>query len=240
MNSPTLFAIIALAALVHASFQLSISMLTLVSGHALGKKSRHTRVLNLMSSFVLGAMAMTALLVCTIALFAYLGFGTSVHPQAWAIACGLMAGTAVAIWVFYYRHRQTGTVLWLPRSQVNALHGRIHSTKSGVEAFSLGLAGVMMEIVFTAAPLLVAAFALASLPRSLQIVGIITYTLITCLPLLIVTVLVGGGHSVSSVQKWREQNRNFIQLSAGAALFVLAAYVYVNTVLAPMWLQGTL
>ena len=236
MNAPTLFAIIVLAAIIHASFQLSVSVLTLVSGHALGAATRRRRVMNLLSGFTLGAMTMTLLMLATLAYVAYSTMGNHVPPLVWAVVCGLMAGVAVAIWVFYYR-RGPGTALWLPRPMAYFLHNRVKSTELTAEAFSLGLTSVIAEILFAIAPLGAAACAMVMLPRSMQIVGLITYTIITTLPLLSVVVLVGGGRRLSTIQKWRDTNKRFIQFVAGAALFVLAFYIYVNAVLAPLWLK---
>ena len=239
MNATSLLATIALAALIHASFQLSVSMLTLVSGHALGSKARHRRVMNLMSSFSLGAMAMTAVLIAASAHIAFVFFGSHIPVLAWSVVCGLMLGVGVAVWIFYYR-RQTGTALWLPRPLAHMLHGRVKATEFGAEAFSLGLTSILAELLFTLAPLLAAAFALVQLPHYLQIVGIIMYVILASLPLLYVTMLVGSGHRLSRIQKWREQNKKFLQVTAGTALFVLGFYLYVNAVLVPTVLKGTL
>lgn len=237
MTSPTLLAIIALAALIHASFQLSVSMLTLLSGHALGANTRHKRVVGLMGSFTLGAATMTMLLASTFAYFASVIFGTSVPVVAWSIAAGIMAGVAVSVWAFYYRSK-TGTALWLPRPLATMLHERTQATKYSAESFSLGLTSVIGELLFTIAPLLAAAFALAELPTNLQLAGIVIYVIISIFPLVYVSVLVGSGHSLSNIQKWREDNKKFLQVAAGTALFILAFYVYVNAVLSPMLVQG--
>ena len=239
MNTFTLIAIIALAAAIHASFQLGVSMLTLLSGHALGAKARHRKVMNLISSFTLGAMVMTTLLLCALAYVVFALYGTFAPPFAWSIACGIMTGVGVAVWVFYYRS-STGTALWVPRPLARMLYGRIKETEYAAEAFSLGLTGVIAEIIFIIAPLLAAAYSLVQLPHYLQPVGIIIYVLIASAPLLAITALVGGGHRISQIQKWREQNKRFMQVAAGSALFVLGFYIYVNAVLAPMWLKGAL
>ena len=233
MNQATLLAIIALAAAIHASFQLSVSMLTLVSGHALGQKARHRRVMNLMSSFTLGAMTMTTLLLCSLAYLTYVFFGTLIPILAWSVVCGLMAGVGVAVWVFYYR-KQGGTALWLPRSFARMIHGRIKATEFGSEAYSLGLTSVLIEILFTLAPLTAAAFALVQLPYHYQIVGIIIYVVTSVFPLFMVTLMVGGGKKLSRIQKWREQNKRFIQFAAGSALFVLGFFIYANEVVTPL------
>ena len=233
MDQATLLAIIALAAAIHASFQLSVSMLTLVSGHALGQKARHRRVMNLMSSFTLGAMTMTTLLLCSLAYLTYVFFGTLIPILAWSVVCGLMAGVGVAVWVFYYR-KQGGTALWLPRSFARMIHGRIKASEFGSEAYSLGLTSVLIEILFTLAPLTAAAFALVQLPYHYQIVGIIIYVVTSVFPLFMVTLMVGGGKKLSRIQKWREQNKRFIQFAAGSALFVLGFFIYANEVVTPL------
>jgi hypothetical protein len=63
MDYPTIFGIIGLAALIHASFQLSISMVTLLSGHSLGSKARASRTLHLAGAFFAGVVVMTMLFV---------------------------------------------------------------------------------------------------------------------------------------------------------------------------------
>lgn len=120
------------------------------------------------------------------------------------------------------------------------LYTRIKSTEYATEAFSLGLTGVAAEALFIIAPLLAAGFSLIQLPRYLQMVGIIVYVIIASTPLLVITALVGGGHHIGRIQKWREQNRRFMQVAAGSALFILGFFIYVNAVLAPIWLQGAL
>ena len=44
--------------------------------------------------------------------------------------------------------------------------------------------------------------------------------------------LIGGGHKLSRIQKWREDNKRFMQFAAGSALLVLGFYMYVNEVVA--------
>ena len=63
MDYITSFIMIALAATIHASFQLSISTLTLMSGHSLGTQQSHQKLVSLVISFVLGVIFMTFLLL---------------------------------------------------------------------------------------------------------------------------------------------------------------------------------
>lgn len=223
-------AIIVLAALIHASFQASVSTLTLMSGHALGKKTAHGRLLRLVGGFIGGAIVVTLLFVSTAAfLFAQVfPYGTPVI--VWAAACGAVIGVAIAVWLYYYRE-QRGTSLWLPRGLADYLNDRSKATKRPAEAFGLGIISIFSELLFLFAPLLIAALVLIRLSPAYQLTGVALYVIVSALPLLIVGVLIGGGHTLARIQKWRESNKRFLQFAAGGALFALGLYVYVDRVI---------
>lgn len=229
MTLATSLAIIAFAALIHASFQLSVSVLTLMSGHAIGKRTRHARLLRLMSGFTAGAGVMTMLLVSFTAYVVGQLYGDRIPMVLWALACGILVGVGVSVWRFYYRPGR-GTTLWIPRSFASYLNDRSKATKRSAEAFGLGLSSVSAEILFVAAPVIVSALVLIHLSPAWQLMGILIYTVISLSPLLIVSVLIGGGHKLSHIQRWRETNKNFLQFVAGSGLLVLGAYVYVEEV----------
>ncbi len=229
MDIITSLAIVTLAALVHASFQLSVSVLTLLSGHAIGSKKSHRRTVALTGSFVFGAGVMTLLLLSFFALMFSHVFGNNVTSLIWAICCGVLIGVGLAVWVFYYR-RERGTTIWIPRSFARHLSNRSKATKDPAEAFSLGLTSVISELLFIIAPLAVSALVIVQLPTEWQLVGIAIYSVISLLALLIVWVAVGSGHSISRIQKWRETNKHFLQFAAGSALVILGAFVYVNQI----------
>ncbi len=228
----TTFSIICLAALIHASFQLSISTLTIMSGHTLGKQRSHNRLMALLGGFSLGALTMTVLLLCTLGLIlTYLLDGYAQVPQvAWAVTCGLLFGVGVAVWLFYYK-KGKGTMLWLPRPTAEFLAERSRKTKNTGEAFALGLTSVFGELLFIAAPLLATVLIVLPLSYGQQALGILLYTAISMSSLLIVAALVSGGHKLSKIQHWRENNKNFLQFAAGTAMFVLGFYLYVNKVI---------
>jgi hypothetical protein len=222
-------AIIAFAALIHASFQLSVSMLTLLSGHAIGAKTAHAKLLRLTFGFLMGVGIMTMLLISFIAfLFQHL-FGQDVPLLAWAVSCGLLLGLGVAVWIFYYR-REKGTSLWLPRGVARYLSDRTKATRRSAEAFGLGLSSVIGELLFILAPMVISALVLVRLEPIWQLAGIAIYTLISLLSLLIVYGLIGSGHKLSRIQKWREDNKRFLQFTAGSGLLILGFYVYVEQV----------
>lgn len=230
-------AIIAFAALIHASFQLSVSMLTLMSGHAIGSKSSHTKLLRLTNTFSLGVAIMTLLLLSFIAFVLQQYFAGHVPTVAWASAAGLLLGLGVAVWVFYYR-RKPGTSLWIPRGMARYLSDRTKNTKQSAEAFGLGMSSVIGELIFIFAPMAVSALALLQLDPGMQIVGIAIYTFISLLSLLIVNGLIGSGHKLSHIQKWREDNKRFLQFAAGSGLLILGFYLYVDKVVAVSSLSG--
>ena len=231
MEFITLLSIILLAAAIHASFQLSISTLTVMSGHALGRRQSQTRLLSLMGGFLLGAATMTALLLIAATYIVHLLFTSNiVSGVVWAAVCGMLFGLGVAVWLFYYR-REKGTMLWLPRRTAEHLADRCKKTKNGAEAFGLGMMSVFGELLFIGALLIVVALILQPLPATLQIVMGALYVGVSLLSLLLVAALVGSGHKLSGIQQWREANKRFLQFIAGSSLLVLGFYLYVTEVL---------
>ena len=230
MDIPTSLAIIAFAALIHTSFQLSVSMLTLLSGHVIGSKRSSAKLFRLTTSFVIGVGIMTILLLSFVSLLLLSIYGPDTPQIIWAAGCGLMFGVAISIWLFYYR-REKGTTLWIPRGMSTYLTERTKSTKLSGEAFGLGLSSVISEILFIIAPLVVGALVLIQLPPIWQLVGIGMYTIISMLSLIIVWIMIGSGHNLGQIQKWRESNKYFLQFIAGAGLIVLGLFIYVNEVL---------
>lgn len=230
MDIPSSLAIIAFAALIHASFQLSVSVLMLLGGHAIGAKRSHAKLLRLTTSFVIGAGIMTLLLLSLASLVLLDIFGAETPQIVWAIACGLSVGVAVSIWLFYYRHEK-GTTLWIPRSIAIYLAERTKSTELSAEAFGLGLSSVVGEMLFIIAPLVLGSLVIIQLPPLWQLVGITIYTVVSLLSLIIVWVLIGSGHTLGRLQKWRETNKYFLQFAAGAGLVVLAFFIYASEIL---------
>lgn len=232
MELITPFSIILLAAAIHASFQLSVSTLTVMSGHALGRKQSHTRLVGLMGGFLLGAATMTTLLLVAAMYTVHLLFqGGEVVPDVlWAAVCGMLFGLGVAVWLFYYR-REKGTMLWLPRRTAEYLAERCKKTKNSGEAFGLGMASIFGELLFIGALLAVVALVLLPLALPLQILGGAIYVGVSLLSLLLVAALVGSGHKLSRIQQWRETNKRFLQFVAGSSLLVLGFYLYVTEVL---------
>lgn len=230
MSILTALAIVFLAALVHATFQLSVSMLTLLSGHSIGSKKSQQRTFTLTSAFTIGAGIATVLLLGFIALVFLIITPALDRELIWMVLCGLLIGVGIAVWLFYYR-KERGTSLWLPRSFASFLSERGKKTKHSAEAFSLGVTSVLSEILFIIAPLSIAGFALIHLPDVWQLAAILLYTILSLSSLVAVWMLVGSGYKLSRIQKWRETNKHFLQFVAAAGLIILGFFVYVEQVL---------
>lgn len=230
MDIVTSLAIVAFAALIHASFQLSVSVLTLLSGHAIGAKTARKRVLRLTTSFTAGAGIMTLLVLSFTSLILLHTLGGEIPLITWALACGLVLGIGIAVWLFYYRRGKDGTELWIPRSFARFLTERSKKTRFATEAFSLGMASVISELIFIIPTVVIAALVLLELPSAWQLVGIVIYTGLSLFSLILVWSLIGGGTSLARIQKWRTANKRFLQFSAGSALVILGFFVYVSKI----------
>lgn len=232
MDIITSLGIIGVVALVHASFQLSVSVLTMLGTHTLGAKFSKKKSSRLMFAYIVGSAVMTLLLLSfALLLVIHLIDGTT-PLMAWAIASGLGLGIGIAIWLFYYKRNNDGTTLWIPRAFARHLANRSKQTKSSVEAFSLGLTTVLSEIVFIIPTVTIAALITLELPQQLQLSVLVIYTLISIMGLLIVWAIIGGGKSISKVQKWRENNKKFLQFAAGGALIAASMFIYVSKIVA--------
>ena len=239
MNETSLILIIFLAALIHAGFQLSVSTLSLMSGHAITKNKSQARLMTLMTAFIFGAVTMTILMLSTIAFLIELALqGGISYELIWAISVGLSFTVGVAVWIFYYNREENGTSLWLPRSLASYITRRTKRTKNSGEAFTLGLVSVLAEFLFISTPLIIVALAILQLTPALQLGSLFIYTLVSSASLVIVWSMVGSGHSLSKIQHWRENNKRFLQFISGAALIVLGLFIYVNELTLPVTFLG--
>lgn len=222
--------IIAFAGLLHASFQLGVSLLTLLSGHSLGSGRSHRRLMQLNVAYLSGASLVTALL------FSGLSYVTLLVARGdlaflWYSLSVLNIAIGLTVIIFYYRRSQ-GTGLWIPRQMAEYLTERTKKTKKGAEAFTLGAGSVLAEIPFLIGPISIAVlYSLTSGGANLQIAHFVFYILICLFPLVTIVSMVGAGHKISTIQKWREENKLFLQYCAGSGLIILGVFTFVDKVL---------
>lgn len=224
-NSPIL--VVAFAGLLHASFQLGVALLTLLSGHSLGSSRSFRKLMKLNLAYLFGASVVTVGLFAALSYFALLGIGSNIQ-FAWLGLSLLNMVIGLSVMIFYYR-RGKGTGLWIPQAMAHYLTDRTKQTSHSAEAFTLGAGSVLAETPFLIGPLSVAVLYTLSLGGAdMQFLSLLIYGLIGLAPLIIIVSLVGAGHKISTIQRWREDNKLFLQYCAGSGLVILGAFVFVD------------
>lgn len=230
MIAQTPLFIIAFAGLLHASFQLGVSLLTLLSGHSLGSGRSYRRLMHLNLAYLSGATVITLLLFSGAAYGGVMLMNVNIVSLWYCLSLlNIMIGIAVII--FYYRH-QKGTGLWIPRQMALYLTERTRKTKGNAEAFTLGVGGVLAEVPFLVGPISIAVlYSLTSGDSQWQLTNLLVYVLVSLFPLFTIVGMVGAGHKISTIQKWREDNKLFLQYCAGSGLIILGVFVFVDKVI---------
>jgi len=220
------FALILLGAVfVHACFQLSVSVLTLLSSHSIGRRLPNNRLFNLNFWYITGVAV-------TIALLQLGAMATYRWASGWDSTLATIVTFAIIpfvalLMVFVYYRRGRGTQLWLPRPAAEYITTRAKKTKSSVEAFALGATTAVAELPFALAPLAIVAFAFQGFNSEHWLQLAIGYALAVTLPLIFVALFLSSGHKVSSVQRWREDAKGYLKWTSAITLFVLMIYITV-------------
>lgn len=212
------------AVFVHACFQLSVSVLTRLSSHTIGRGKSPKELLKLSLCYILGVVVATAsVLLAVSAKFTWLSTCDVRWPTF--VVIGLLPVFGLLVIAFYYR-RDRGTRLWLPRPFIDYLMARAKKTHSGIEAAMLGVATVVGEIPFIVAPVSIIGLWISSAaPVDHWLTYSIVYALVVSLPLVFLAAYLSSGHKISAVQNWRERNKSFLQWTSGIALILLDIYL---------------
>lgn len=214
---------ILLAALIHASLQLSLGSLLLLYHSSLGKHIRK-KTKHLVTHFISGVSLMTILVTSSLCFIIAVLSGGTLSP-GWILVCsGILVALAFCAWFLYYRSGRS-TELWLPRSVSRFIAFRAKVTNSNTEAFSLGLLVGFAEMPFSLILSAVAANSILVLPESWQITMIIAYSLIAISPLVILRLCIRRGQTVADIQKWRTENKLFLKFLTGTGFLVLAIFL---------------
>lgn len=231
LGLPTGLLLVAFLAVLHASFQVATSVLTLLSGHSFIRSKAHHRLTSLNLAYTAGVFMATSLLIAGLTSAFILWLPYDLINSLWLVLIGVSVTVGLMIMLFYYRDSK-GTQLWVPRSFAVYLESRAKSTKNIIEAATLGVVSVLAELPFTAVLIVTTSLVLASsvlIDDHLLIIGL--YALVAVLPLLVITSLLSAGHKLSHIQRWRESNKQFLQFASGAGLLVAAIFVWVNYIL---------
>lgn len=216
--------LVAVAAVIHATFQLSVSVLTLMSGHTLGRQASHLKLIRRGIAYTLGSIV-AVILACCMAGFIIAAIPLAFQPNIWVILAVLSAVMGVMICFAYYRPGKKGTALWIPRSFADYLMSRAKKTKHSTEASILGATSIIAELPLTIGLIFIAAMALRYSPAGVQLAAFTLYAVVAALPLIIIVIMLGGGHKLSTIQSWREQNKSFLRYGVGCGMIALTLYV---------------
>lgn len=108
------FSEVFLAAVVHASLQLSLGSLLLLYHASLGKHVKK-KAKYLVDSFIVGIGTLVFLILSTVIFLLGGYFEKPLYIEELTIVVGMLVALAILVWFFYYR-RGKSTELWLPRS----------------------------------------------------------------------------------------------------------------------------
>ena len=177
------YAEVILAAVIHATLQLSLGSLLLLY-HASMKQHIPKRTRQLVSNYIAGVGTLILLSVAGIAFTLERWLGGALYTEELLIVVGMLVALAIAVWTFYYRFGKS-TELWLPRTVARFINQRAKATQSDTEAFGLGLLTSFAEWPFALVLMVVAANSILGLPSEQQLLAVAIYTIITILPPLI-------------------------------------------------------
>lgn len=223
------FSEVFLAAVIHATLQLSLGALLLLYHASLGKHVRKkTRFL--VDSYISGMGMLVFLGLATTIFMLDRYFEKPLYIEELVIVTGMLIALAIAAWFFYYR-RGKSTELWLPRSVARFIDKRAKTTNSNTEAFSLGVLTSLAEMPFTIVLFVVAANSILVLPHLYQILAVVMYTIITIIPPIVLRFAIRKGQTVVDIQRWRVKHKTFFRLLTGAGFFVLGFFLFTFEVL---------
>jgi len=222
-------AIIALAALVHATLQLGLGCLLLLYHESAGKHIRE-QTRNLVGSFISGVGLAVFLLLATACFLVTSIFGGALSAPILTIAIGILIALAVAMWFLYFRRGDT-TELWLPKVVAGFISNRAKVTSSNTEAFSLGVTTSLAEMPFLAVLLLVAASSILELRPEYQPMTVCFYTIIAIVPLAVMSLIIRSGQNAVDIQKWRVRNKLFLRVVSGFSFLILGGFIFAFKIL---------
>lgn len=218
------FAEVFLAALIHASMQLSLGALLLLYHASLGKHiKKKTR--DLVDSYIAGIGTLVFLSLGAVTFIMDRYFGEALYPEELLIVIGMLVALAIAVWAIYYR-RGRSTELWLPRTVARFIDRRAKETNSNTEAFSLGMLTSLAEMPFTLVLIIVAGNSIMQLNPFEQLIALGTYVVISIIPPIILRLAIRKGRTVVDIQRWRVKYKTFLRVLTGVGFLMLGIFIF--------------
>lgn len=223
------FSEVFLAAVIHATLQVSLGSLLLLYHASIGKHVRK-KTRNLVDSYIIGIVVLVFLTLGSMVFLLDRYFEKPLYVEELVIVVGMLVALAIATWMFYYRIGKS-TELWLPRGVARFIDQRAKITNNSIEAFSLGALTSLAEMPFTIVLMVVSANSIMKLPPLYQILAVVAYAAITIVPLIVLRLIIRKGQTVVDVQRWRVKHKNFFRLLTGIGFCVLAFFLFTFEVL---------
>lgn len=218
-----------LAAITHATLQLSLGSLLLLYHASQGKHiKKQTR--GLVGSYVAGVGTLVMLMLATLTFVFDRWFGGALYVEEMMIVVSALIALALISWLFYYR-RGRNTELWLPRRVANFITLRAKKTNNNTEAYALGLLTSLAELPFTLTLMVVTSNSLMMLNDGWQLLAWTIYTVVAILPLLTLRWGVRRGKTVVQIQQWRVKHKMFFWILTGMSFLVLGIFMLAFEVL---------
>lgn len=226
ITQPLLLTLLGFSALIHAFFQLAPSILILLLTGSKTRREHTRRTVRQAMSYVTGFFASTLLLVMCAFLAIDTLFESTLPAPLLLYLTVLFAVVGVAITFMYFRKAKKGTKLWVPQSFAGNINTYMRNKQSSFSAFLVGFFIGTAEIIFTA-PFFLSAGSFATQTTLLSPLALlILYATVVTVPLFWVVSYVGSGHTISTLQHWREKNKRFIQYTIGIGALLIAAVLY--------------
>lgn len=223
------FSEVFLAAVIHATLQVSLGSLLLLYHASIGKHVRK-KTRNLVDSYIMGIVVLVFLTLGSMVFLLDRYFEKPLYVEELVIVVGMLVALAIATWMFYYRIGKS-TELWLPRGIARFIDQRAKTTNNSIEAFSLGALTSLAEMPFTIVLMVVSANSIMKLSPLYQILAVVVYAAIAVVPLIVLRLIIRKGQTVVDVQRWRVKHKNFFRLLTGIGFCVLAFFLFTFEVL---------
>ncbi|MBR3256887.1 hypothetical protein IKG02_01180 [Candidatus Saccharibacteria bacterium] len=225
MSSFVSLGIVLLSGLILASLQAPLASFLLLYHSSFGKNIKK-KTKSLASSYVSGVAVMVFLLLATsVFLISALSFSGSLSLVSLVVLFGVLLALSLLSLCFYYKFGRS-TELWLPRKVSKFISSRARATSDNSEAFALGMFVTFCDLLFSFPLFILSANAILSLSSPYQVLALAGFTILSCLPLVILRLAIRKGKNLADVQRWRLKNKNFFRFFSGLGFLVLAVFLF--------------
>lgn len=201
--------------------------------HFTAGKFSQNKASDLAISFILGAETATMLILFALCLVTTPPALTEFfHGQVFAwIMAGILICLGLIFPIIYFK-KGPGTQLFISRQLASRFRHRVTSLKSSSDAFALGFAAVLPELIFTLPLYLLSSIALAGLAGSFitTAFAIVVFSIVAISPLLILHGL-PRSRTLADFLRFRFHHKTFTRFFVTFLYFLLAGLIIAGVLL---------